>query len=470
MVHIIPTKSEGNQTLTGTIWSMVERFSKMGIQLLCTLVIAYLIPPSEFGLVSMLTIFLALSSILIDSGFTQAIVHEKILTSTDKSSLFWFNILMGVIIYLLVFAIAPFIAGFYHQPKLTLIIRISFMALLCQSATVVQQALLLKAVNFKHISYISLIAVIISGITGIVIAYMYRNVWGLVVQALVFAIIQTILFWTYSTWRPNVEFSWLSVRKYLKFSLNLLGSNILSCISDNFANLLIGRVYNTTLLGHYTMGNKIQTQITGTLTYAIHRVSYSIMATFQDDNEKLSDYSQKIVGMAFFIIAPIMVLLFIGADDFISILLPPSWSITAHYLRYFCIIGLVYCFSDINQDILLIKGRTDILFRLDIIRRSILTIMLLITIMQNIEVLLICLVVYNILNSFIISYISGRLIDCTLSRQLSYQANTISCSILTAIVGYIWLPLGILAYPILAYFSHNIYMLYILQHFSKIKN
>ena len=413
-----------HQSITGTYWSMIERFAKMGIQILCTFIIAQFVGPADFGLVSMMSIFLAFSTILIDSGFSQALIHEQKVTRQDESSIFWFNILLGSVVYAIFWIVAPFIAVFFEEHQLTILIRIAFLALIFQSLIVVQQGLLFKEVNFKVVSKISFWAVLLSGIAGIIVSYIRHDVWGLIVQNLSFAILQTLFFWIYSSWRPQLYFSAQCIRKYLKFSMNLLGSNLLAAITDNLANLFVGKAYSSTVLGHYTMANKIPYLTSGTICYGIKRVSYSMMSTFQDDKEKLSSYSQRVVGTAFWIIAPIMILLYILSEEFIGLLFPEDWAPAAIYLRYFCIIGFVFCFSDINQDVLLVKGRTDILFKLDIIRRTILIVILLVGIQYDVEILLQLLVGYNILNSLTVSYIAGSLIKCNLFRQAYYVATT----------------------------------------------
>ena len=413
-----------HQSITGTYWSMIERFAKMGIQILWTFIIAQFVVPADFGLVSMMSIFLAFSTILIDSGFSQALIHEQKVTRQDESSIFWFNILLGSVVYAIFWIVAPFIAVFFEEHQLTILIRIAFLALIFQSLIVVQQGLLFKEVNFKVVSKISFWAVLLSGIAGIIVSYIRHDVWGLIVQNLSFAILQTLFFWIYSSWRPQLYFSAQCIRKYLKFSMNLLGSNLLAAITDNLANLFVGKAYSSTVLGHYTMANKIPYLTSGTICYGIKRVSYSMMSTFQDDKEKLSSYSQRVVGTAFWIIAPIMILLYILSEEFIGLLFPEDWAPAAIYLRYFCIIGFVFCFSDINQDVLLVKGRTDILFKLDIIRRTILIVILLVGIQYDVEILLQLLVGYNILNSLTVSYIAGSLIKCNLFRQAYYVATT----------------------------------------------
>ena len=409
---------------SATFWSMTERIAKIGIQVLCTFIIAQFVAPSAFGLVSMMSIFLAFSTILIDSGFSQAIIHEQNVTNEDESSIFWFNILLGGVVYGAFYAVAPLIAAFYHEPQLTLLIRVAFTALIFQSLIVVQQGLLFKQIDFKAVSKISFWAVLLSGVAGIVVSYLRRDVWGLIVQNLTFAVLQTVFFWFYSHWRPQLRFRMACVRKYLRFSMNLLGSNMLAAITDNLANLVVGRTYSTTILGHYTMANKIPYLTSGTVCYGIKRVSYSMMSQFQHDDARLASYSQRVVGTAFWILAPIMVVLFVFAKPFIAMLFPAAWAPAAIYLRYFSVIGLVFCFSDVNQDILLVKGRTDLLFRLDIVRRTILVALLIIGVRYNVEVLLALLVGYNILNGFVVSYLAGRLIGCGLWQQACYVLGT----------------------------------------------
>jgi len=417
-------ESRMRRSLTGTFWSMTERLAKMGIQILCTFVIAQFVAPSEFGLVSMMSIFLAFSTIIVDSGFSQAIIHEQHVTREDESSIFWFNIVLGLLVYGCFWLAAPLIAEFYSEPQLAVLIRVAFLAIVFQSFIVVQQGKLFKAVNFKTVSKISFWSVLLSGAAGIAVSYLRRDVWGLIVQNLSFALLQTVFFWLYSTWRPDRRFAWSSVRKYLRFSMNLLGSNILAAITDNLPNLFVGKAYSSTVLGHYTMANKIPYLTSSTVCYGIKRVSYSMMSTFQNDDEQLSRYSQRVVGTAFWLLAPIMVLLFIFAHEFIGLLFPEQWAPAATYLRYFCVIGIVYCFADVNQDIFLVKGRTDLLFRLDIVRRTLLVTLLFIGIGYDVEVLLSLLVVYNAANGFVVSWLAGRLIHCSLWQQLQYVLGT----------------------------------------------
>lgn len=412
-------------TINGTVWSMVERFSTMGIQLLCTLFIAQYLAPSEFGLVSMMSIFLSFSTVMAEAGFGQAIIREKDVTVTDTSSIFYVNIMVGLVVYGLCFLGAPFIASFYRQPELTILVRISFLTIIVHSFAIVQGALLQKSVDFAKISKVSLMSVILSGIIGVVFAVLYKNVWALVFQSLSYALFQTLFYWILSKWQPSFVFSCSSVKKYLTFSLNLLGSRMIAALADNMANLFIGRAYTSTELGNYTVPDKLQRSVAGTISFSIHRVSYSVMSSFQDNLVELREYSQKIVGMAFFITSPIMIYLLIVAPQFFSVILSPEWAESAFYFRYMCIIGAIYCFADINMDVLLIRGKSSLVLRLEIVRKTLLVLSLLIGVMYSIKVLLLILVGYNVFNTLLISHYYGREVSCSLINQFKKVCPTL---------------------------------------------
>lgn len=473
-----------NKSIKGTFWSMVERFSTMGIQLLCTLVVAQFLPPSEFGLIGMMSIFMAFSTILVDAGFGQAIIREQNVTPVDYSSIFYFNILLGLFIYSIFFFCAPLIARFYNEPRLVLLIRIAFLSLLLLSFSVVQQAQLFKSVNFATVSKSSLCAAIISGFLAIVIAYLFRNVWALVVQSLSFAFIRTCLLWIFNGWRPQMSFAMNSIRKYIGFSMNLLASNLIASITDNLANLFIGKHYSAHILGNYTIPDKLQRSVAGTLSFSIHRVSYPIMSSFQNDDNRLREYSQKVVGIAFYVIAPVMIILGIEADDFFAIILSSEWSESASYFKYMCIIGGIYCFADINMDILLVKGKSNWVLRIEIIRKTMLVLSLVLGIMYDIKILLLLLICYNVFNAIFVSYWAGRAIRCSLIYQLRVNLKTIMSLCIMIVVMFlithlltpgIWrfcisVTAGISTYLLISYFMQNTFYKYLIDlFFNKIQ-
>lgn len=416
---------------------MIERFSTMGIQLICTLVIARFLTPDQFGLVSMISIFMALSMVIIDSGFAQALIRDQNVSQIDYSSVFYFNILIGIVIYCLAFLFAPLIAKFYNEPLLVPLVRVTFISMLCLSLSVVQQARLFKDVNFKTISKISLIAAILSGVAGIFAAYTMRNVWALIVQSVSFSFIKLCLLWYVSKWHPSLIYSWISIKKYLGFSINLLGTNIIASITDNLPNLLIGKFYNASDLAYYSIPEKIERSVAGTLSLSIHRVSYPIMSSFQNDNARLLSYCHKVVGMAFFVIAPLMLILGILAKPFILTILSPEWLTSAVYLQYLAVFGALFCFGDINLDILLVKGNSRRVLYIEVIRKIVFVSAVVIGLLSSMTIFLLLLIAYQLFNAIFVSYYAEKEIGGNLYLLLMSINPILLCICPSAIVGYL---------------------------------
>ena len=200
--------------------------------------------------------------------------------------------------------------------------------------------------------------------------------------------------------------------------------------------MFIGKAYSPTDLGNYTVPDKLQKSVAGTISYSIHRVSYPVMATFQDDIEKIRDYSQKIVCMAFYIIAPIMIYMMVVSKQLFSVILSPEWADSAEYFRYMCIIGAIYCFADINLDILIVRGKSKLILYIEIVRKTLLVISLIIGILFSIRWLLIILVCYNFLNTLIVNFFAGREIQCSIIKQLFNILPTCFLLSLSTIVSY----------------------------------
>ena len=423
-------------TAKGTIWSMIERFSTMGIQLLCTLVIARFLSPDQFGLVSMISIFMAFSMVIIDSGFAQAIIRDQNTSQLDYSSVFYFNILVGGAVYCFAFITAPFIADFYNEPLLTPLVRVTFISMVCLSLSVVQQAKLFKEINFKTVSKISFISALISGICGICVAYHLHSVWALIVQSVSSSVIRVCLLWYYGRWYPSFKYSWSAIRKYLAFSMNLLGTNIIASITDNLPSLLIGKWYSASALAFYSIPEKIQRSLSGTLSFSIHRVTYPIMASFQNDTDKLLAYSNKVVGMAFFVISPLMVILGILAKPFILTILSEEWIVSAEYLQFLSVFGALYCFGDINLDILIVRGKTKQVLIIEIIRKIVFVASIIIGLFISMPGLLALLVGYQFFNAVLVSYYAEKEIEGNLIILFKSILPTILCLIPAAIGGY----------------------------------
>lgn len=251
------SESLKNKTVKGVFWSAVERFSVAGISFLFGLVLARLLSPSDYGVIAMLNIFMAISQTFIDSGFSSALIRKPDRTEADNATAFYFNIVVGLACYLLLFAAAPFIARFYDTPLLVPVTRVIGLNLLLNSLCVVQQALLTVRIDFKTQAKISLTATIVSGGVGILLAYSGFGVWALVVQSVSAAFLRMLLLWLLAKWRLQARFSKTSFRELFSYGSKLLASGLLDTVYNNLYTIVIGKKFTAASLGVYARADQL---------------------------------------------------------------------------------------------------------------------------------------------------------------------------------------------------------------------
>lgn len=251
--YLIVLSSLKQKTISGVLWSCVERFSVQGIQFVIMVIILL---PSDYGMIGMLAIFIAIAQTLIDSGFSNALIQKKDRSEIDYSIVFYFNIVVGIILYFILFFSSPLIARFYNTPELTGLTRVLALNLFINSLAVVQRAILSIKIDFKTQAKASFSAAIISGIVGIVMAYTGFGVWSLAVQTVLNAFVNTVLLWIFSKWIPLKVFSFESFKKLFAFGSKLLASGLLDTIYRNIYTIVIGKKFASTDLGYFTRADQ----------------------------------------------------------------------------------------------------------------------------------------------------------------------------------------------------------------------
>ena len=336
------TESLKQQTIKGVIWSSIERFSVQGIQFLIMIIMARLLSPNDYGLIGMLTVFISIAQSLIDSGFSQALIRKQNRTETDNSTVFYFNIGVGICIYLLFYLIAPLISQFYNTPELTAIMRVISLGIIFNSLAVVQRALLTIQINFKTQAKASLIAAIASGIIGITMAYKGFGVWSIVMLQLVNLSLNTILLWSFTGWHPTSKFSKDSFCELFAFGSKLLASGILDTLYRNIYLIAIGKLFTASRLGYYTRAQQFSDFPSSNLTGVLQRVTYPILCKIQDDTERLAQAYRKFLRISAFLIFPLMVGLSAVSEPFILLLLKEQWHFAAVILQIISFASMWY--------------------------------------------------------------------------------------------------------------------------------
>lgn len=404
--------------INGVLWGIIQNFSGILVGFVITILLARKLMPEDYGLINMLAIFNVLSLVLVDSGFGQALIQKKNVSSIDYSSVFYFNIVFSLCIYIALYLLAPFIADFYHTPKLILIAKVSFLLIPINSLAIVQHTILTKELKVKKIALVTVISSLFSGAIGLFFAYNNYGVWALVAQTLSMYLIRVIILWLVSDWRPICAFSFNSIKSIFSFSMNLLGVYFSAAIFNNIYVVLIGRYFNINDVGYYNQAQRLEQTATSSLNSAIQAVTFPAFSKIQSDKKKLLNVYKRIITFALFINFPIMLGLVIPAADIVKILLSEKWLPCVPYFRLLCVVGSIYPLHMININVIKALGKGRLYFRLDIFKRILMILGIFITIRFSIYYLLCSYLVTTLISVVVNSYFCGKNIGYSLKNQI----------------------------------------------------
>ena len=417
------------KTVKGVFWSSVERFSVQGIQFLVMIIMARLLTPKDYGLVGMVAIFIAVAQSLVDSGFSQALIRKQNRTETDNSTVFYFNIVVGILLYFILFAIAPWVADFYDSPELTALMRVVCLSVVFNSFVVVQRALLTVNIDFKTQAKASLTAAIVSGVVGIGMAYSGFSYWAIVAQQLVNLGLNTLLLWIFARWRPRLIYSWNSFRELFTFGSKLMASGLLDVIYRNMYLLVIGKVFTASSLGYYTRAHQFAEFPSSNLTGIIQRVTYPVLCQIQNDDERLALIYRRFLRVSAFLIFPLLVGLSAVAEPFILLLLKEQWLFASTLLQIICFGMMWYPIHAINLNLLQVKGRSDLFLRLEIIKKILAVIILCITVPMGLIAMCVGQIFSSIICLIINTHYTGKLIHVGFLQQVQDLLPTLLLSL-----------------------------------------
>lgn len=410
----------------GVLWSTIERFSVQGVQFLIMIVMARLLTPHDYGLIGMLVIFIAVAQSLIDSGFSQALIRKQDRTETDNNTVFYFNIVVSVLLYLIFYVSAPFVANFYNTPQLCPVMRVVCLSIIFNSFAVVQRALLTIRIDFKTQAKAALTAAVISGIIGIAMAYQGFGVWSLVTQQLFNLGINTGLLWLLSKWRPRLLYSWQSFHELFAFGSKLLASGLLDTIYRNIYPIVIGKLFSATSLGHYTRAHQFSEFPSSNITGIIQRVTYPVLCEIQNDDIRLASIYRRFLKLSAFVIFPLMIGLSSVAKPSVNIVLGPQWEFCGQLLQILCFGMMWYPIHAINLNLLQVKGRSDLFLRLEIIKKILGVSVLCITAPSGLIVMCYGQIFNSIVALVINTYYTGKLINVGFFKQMRDLLPTIA--------------------------------------------
>ena len=407
-------------TIQGMIWSFMDTAGTQVIQLIVQLILARLLTPKDFGIVGMVTIFIALSSVFVDGGLTNGLIREKDSTQEDYSTIFYFNLLMAVILYILLFISANYISLFFEQPQLTSIIRVVGLVLIINAFGLIQRTMLTKKINFRTQMKVNVISSILSGVIAITCALNGWGVWSLVVRTLAMQFIQATLLCVINRWLPSLVFSISSFKRLFQFGWKLLLSNLITQLYNNIYSFIIGKGFSATTLGYFSNAMKFSDAAAYSLSVSVEKVSFPVLSSIQDDKERLKKGYKKIIKNAAFITFPVMLGLSAIAEPLLRTLLGTAWLPSIPYFQLLCVAGMLIAVQSINLSVLQVKGRSDLFLKLGLVRKVMgLTIIGIVLLLQlGIMGLLWGMVIDSFLSYFINAAYSKRFLDYSIPEQI----------------------------------------------------
>ncbi len=393
------------------------------------IIMARVLTPDDYGLVGMLTIFIAVFQSLVDSGFSQALIRKLNRSETDNSTVFYFNIAVGIILYLILFLCAPLIACFFEEPHLIPLTRIISLSVLINSFGVVQRALLIVNIDFKTQAKASFLAAIISGIVGISMTYMNYGVWSIVWYQLSNLTINVSLLWIFSRWRPRWTYSWESFKELFGFGSKLAVASIIDTLYKNVYLLVIGKLFKASDLGYYTRGQQFAEFPSSNITGIIQRVTFPILCSIQNDNDRLRDVYRRFLRISAFIVFPLMIGLAVLAHPLIVLVLKEKWEFTAMLLQIICLNMMWHPIHAINLNLLQVKGRSDLFLKLEIWKKCIGVTILCVTVPFGIVAMCWGSVLSSVISLIINAHYTGKLIQVGFFKQMRDLIPTLTYSI-----------------------------------------
>ena len=417
--------------LSGMLWASIENFSLFGSRFVITLILARILSPKDFGLIGIISIFIEISGIFIDSGFSQSLIRKQNKSIEDISTIFIFNLVLSMLLYGILFVSAPYISSFFHEPTLTELLRVFGIVLIVNATSIVHNTLFVCSVYFKILAKISFFSSICSGILGIILAYKGYGVWSLVTMTLVGACLSSLMLWFLSDYRPKLLFSKKSFSEMFAFGYNLLLSGILDCAYNNLYKVLIGKFFSSVSLGFYTRAKQFSELPASQITSILSKVTYPILCSIQDNDENLSSLYRKLTKVSCFVIFPIMSLLAGVSTPLILLIIGRKWEYAAALLIPLCFSMMFYPLHSLNLILLKVKGRSDLFLRLELIKKFFGLIILFCTFPFGVLAMCYGGIIFSIIALFINSYYTKQLIAYNLYNQMKDICHTLLLSLIT---------------------------------------
>lgn len=439
--------NETRQTLTNFLWRFAERCGAQAVTLIVSIVLARILTPSDFGTVSLVMVFTTIMQVFVDSGLGTALIQKKDADDLDFSSVFFFNLAVCVVLYIVMFLAAPLIGTFYNDTSLTPIIRVISLTIVISGVKGIQQSYVSRNMLFKRFFFATLGGTIFSAFLGIGMAYVGCGVWSIVAQQLSNTAIDTLILWITVKWRPKKMFSWERLRGLLSYGWKLLVSSLLDTVYNNLRNLIIGKIYASADLAYYNQGDKFPKVIVTNINASIDSVLLPSMAGEQDRCDRVKSMTRRAIKTSTYIMAPLMMGLMFCAEPVVRLLLTDKWLPCVPYLRIFCFTYMFWPIHTANLNAIKAMGRSDLFLKLEILKKAMGLVLLLLTMRISVMAMAYSLIVSSVFSQVINSWPNWKLLEYNYFEQLRDILPSIAIALFMGgiiyFVGFLQLPTAI---------------------------
>lgn len=406
------------ETVKGVAWSGIDKIANGGIQFLANIILARLLTPSDFGLLAIIALFVQISQTFIDSGFGNALIQKKDRSQNDYSTVFFFNLALSIVFYVILYFCAPFIAEFFENEKLTALTRVVGLNLIIGALVSVHKTRLTIKLKFKIQAVISLTSSFVSAVVAIWMAYHGYGVWSLVALTIINITLQAILIYIMIKWRPSMLFSITAFKSLFSYSSKLLGASLIHLLYRNIYTIIIGKKFSPVELGYFNRADTLAMYPPCVIGSVISKVAFPIFSRIQDDNARLRNAYSKYIVFASLIIFPFLVGLLVLAEPLTLLILKAKWLPIVPMLQILCIDWMTDHLCAINLNVLYVKGRSDLAFKLEIIKKTLAIIIFFISLYWGIIGACWGRVIYSIIAVYLNSYYTKKLIGISLITQI----------------------------------------------------
>ena len=417
------------KAISGISWSMADQVFTRGANFVINIIIARLLIPSDYGLIGMLGIFMAISQLFVDGGLSNALIKQKTPSDKDFSTVFIVNVTVSVILYFVLFFSAPAIVRFYDQPLLKDLIRAIALVLVISSLASIQGTLLTIRVDFRTKMWISVGTSLISGATGIICAYRGMGVWALVAQQLSASVAAMLLTHLFVRWMPRLVFSMESFKRLFGYSSKLLLSSLISTVYSQAYPMVIGKKFSPASVGNFTRASQFPTVVNDAVGSALNRVSFPVLSKIQDDDQRMLEVVGKFIRLSSFLVYPLLMILCGCARPLVQVLLKEQWLDCVPLMRILCFTWLTSGIMSIDLNLLYVKGRSDMALRIELIKKAFAISILVITLFFGVRVMCYGLVLSSFVDLFVTAWYTKRLVGYGLLPQLKAAAPYFGCAL-----------------------------------------